>query len=127
MCRSAAAIACARRPEGPRGRSAEFPSDTLSTHANFPSSVAEMQRLGALPRVCKHGRARMLEGGSSADGVALVSPWSPWTESTTALCNPREDFDNALVETARDAGAEVREGTSLVDVHSAPAAPAACA
>ena len=25
-----------------------FPSDTLSTHLNFPSSVAEMQRLGAL-------------------------------------------------------------------------------
>ncbi len=32
-----------------------FPSDTLSTHLNFPSSVAEMQRLGALSRIRRSG------------------------------------------------------------------------
>ena len=55
--------------------------------------------------------------------------WSPRTASSAssasrriegidyALCNPRPAFDLALVETAREAGAEVRERTSLVDVH----------
>ncbi|HMS79673.1 MAG TPA: hypothetical protein PKC20_09110, partial [Burkholderiaceae bacterium] len=33
-----------------------------------------------------------------------------------ALCNPRPAFDLAMVETAREAGADVRERTSLVDV-----------
>jgi flavin-dependent dehydrogenase len=93
-----------------------FPSDTLSTHANFPSSVAEMQRLGALPRIRKAGAPECREAYLSADGIALVTPWDPVDGIDYGLCNPREAFDEALVETAREAGAEVREKTSLVDV-----------
>ena len=39
-----------------------FPSDTLSTHLNFPSAVAEMQRLGALPRIRRSGAPECREG-----------------------------------------------------------------
>ncbi len=94
-----------------------FPSDTLSTHLNFPSSVAEMQRLGALSRIRRSGAPECREGMVAADGVACISPFAPVDGIDFALCNPRPAFDLALVETARDAGAEVRERTGLVDVH----------
>ncbi len=94
-----------------------FPSDTLSTHLNFPSSVAEMQRLGALSRIRRSGAPECREGVVAADGVVCVSPFAPIDGIDFALCNPRPAFDLALVETARDAGAEVRERTGLVDVH----------
>ncbi len=93
-----------------------FPSDTLSTHANFPSSVAEMKRLGALPRIRKAGPPECPEAGVFADGASLIAKWRPIEGITYGLCNPRPAFDMALVETAREAGAEVREKTSLVDV-----------
>ncbi len=114
---SAAAIALARA-----GRSvlavdrSPFPSDTLSTHLNFPSSVAEMQRLGALPRIRRSGAPECREGMVAANGAHCISSFRPIEGIDFALCNPRPAFDLALVETAREAGAEVRERTGLVDV-----------
>ena len=91
-----------------------FPSDTLSTHLNFPSSVAEMQRLGALPRIRRSGAPECREGMVAANGAECISSFRPIEGIDYALCNPRPAFDLALVETAREAGAEVRE-RSLVD------------
>ena len=114
---SAAAIALARA-----GRKvlavdrSPFPSDTLSTHLNFPSSVAEMQRLGALPRIRRSGAPECREGMVAAKGVECIDRFRPVEGIDFALCNPRPAFDLALVETAREAGAEVRERTGLVDV-----------
>lgn len=93
-----------------------FPSDTLSTHLNFPSSVAEMQRLGALSRIRKSGAPECREAMVAANGVDCVSTFRPVDGIDFALCNPRPAFDLALVETARDAGAEVRERTSLAGI-----------
>ncbi|HYF24616.1 MAG TPA: FAD-dependent monooxygenase [Baekduia sp.] len=93
-----------------------FPSDTLSTHANFPSAVAEIQRLGALARVRRANGPECREGMVWADGVPCLGRFSPVDGIDYALSNPRPAFDLALVETAREAGAEVRERTSLVDV-----------
>lgn len=93
-----------------------FPSDTLSTHANFPSAIAEVQRLGALPRVRRLGAPECREGMVWADGVRCLGRWTPVDGIDYGLSNPRAGFDMALVETARDAGAEIRERTSLVDV-----------
>ncbi len=93
-----------------------FPSDTLSTHLNFPSSVAEMQRLGALGRIRRSGAPECREGMVAANGVECISVFRPVDGIDFALSNPRPAFDLALVETARDAGAEVRERTGLVDV-----------
>ena len=95
---------------------AGFPSDTLSTHLNFPSAVAEMQRLGALERIRRSGAPECREGMVAADGVACIQRFEPVDGIDYALCNPRPAFDLALVETAREAGAEVREHTALADV-----------
>ncbi|MBA2764704.1 MAG: FAD-dependent monooxygenase [Thermoleophilaceae bacterium] len=114
---SAVAIAAARagRTVLAVDRSA-FPSDTLSTHANFPSAVAEMQALGALERIKRAGPPECREAMVSVGSIATIARWIPVDGIDYALCNPREEFDQALVETAREAGAEVRERTSLVDV-----------
>ena len=114
---SAAAIALAHA-----GRSvlavdrSPFPSDTLSTHLNFPSSVAEMQRIGALSRIRRSGAPECREGMVATQNAQCISRFTPVEGIDFALCNPRPEFDLALVETAREAGAEVRERTSLVDV-----------
>jgi len=93
-----------------------FPSDTLSTHLNFPSSVAEMQRLGALSRIRRSGAPECRQGMVATQNAQCISRFEPVDGIDFALCNPRPAFDMALVETAREAGAEVRERTSLLDV-----------
>ena len=114
---SAAAIALAHA-----GRSvlavdrSPFPSDTLSTHLNFPSAVAEMQRIGALSRIRRSAAPECREGMVATQNAQCISRFEPVDGIDFALCNPRPDFDLALVETAREAGAEVRERTSLVDI-----------
>ena len=75
---SAAAIALARR-----GRqvlaldSASFPSDTLSTHLFFPHHWAEVERLGALPRVLALKAPMHTRAGVGTPAVELIGPYSP--------------------------------------------------
>jgi 2-polyprenyl-6-methoxyphenol hydroxylase-like FAD-dependent oxidoreductase len=117
---SAAAIALARagRRVVAIDRTA-FPADTLSTHANFPSAVAEMQRLGVLERVLALDPPRCCFGMVQAQGVRCVERFEPYEGIDYGLSVPRPEFDLALVQTAREAGAEVRERTTLLDVHFA--------
>ncbi|HEX4110679.1 MAG TPA: NAD(P)/FAD-dependent oxidoreductase [Solirubrobacteraceae bacterium] len=98
---------------------ATFPSDTLSTHANFPSAVVEMRRLGVLDRVLALNPPRCCFGMVEAQGVRCRERFSPYKGIDYGLSVPRPEFDLALVETAREAGAEVRERTTLLDVHFA--------
>jgi 2-polyprenyl-6-methoxyphenol hydroxylase-like FAD-dependent oxidoreductase len=111
---SAAAIAFARA-----GRRviavdrAKFPSDTLSTHVNFPSAVAEIQALGALDRVLAYDPPRCTYGMIEADGARCMQRFAAVDGIDFGICLPRPELDMALVETAREAGAEVREHTSV--------------
>lgn len=114
---SAAAIAIARG-----GRSViaidrtAFPSDTLSTHVNFPSAVSEINRVGALDRVLAYSPPLCREGMVQADGVRCLQRFAAVDGIDYGICVPRTQLDMALVETARAAGADVREKTGLVDV-----------
>jgi menaquinone-9 beta-reductase len=114
---SAAAIALARA-----GRRvvaldrARFPSDTISTHLLFPGGVAELQRLGALERVRALGAPEMPEALVAGAGLAPRGRFTPVDGIDHALCVRRTGLDAALVETARSAGVEVREGTRVVEL-----------
>jgi flavin-dependent dehydrogenase len=114
---SAAAIALARR-----GRSvialdgASFPSDTLSTHLFFPPHWAELEALGARERVLALGPPLHTHAGLGASGVDLVGPFNPCDGIAAGSCVRRPGLDHALVETAREAGAEVRERTRVTDL-----------
>lgn len=110
---SAAAIALART--GRRVLLVDrttFPSDTLSTHVNFPSAVAEVDKLGALERVLACDPPRCTHGMVEADGVRCLERFATVDGIDYGLCVPRPHFDNALVETAVAAGAELRQRTS---------------
>jgi 2-polyprenyl-6-methoxyphenol hydroxylase-like FAD-dependent oxidoreductase len=93
---------------------ATFPSDTLSTHTNFPSAVAELQAVGALDRVLAYDPPRCTHGMVEADGVRCLERFATIDGIDYGICLPRPELDAALVATARDAGAEVREKTSMV-------------
>jgi menaquinone-9 beta-reductase len=118
---AAASIALARR--GVRVIAldrAKFPSDTLSTHVMFATGVAELKWLGALDRVRAvgapeyrviHPNTVSFPSGERLDPHAAMSPVDG---VDYGLCTRRPGLDHALVETAREAGAEVREQCSVV-------------
>jgi 2-polyprenyl-6-methoxyphenol hydroxylase-like FAD-dependent oxidoreductase len=93
-----------------------FPSDTLSTHVNFPSAVAEIQAIGALDRVLAYDPPRCYHGMVEADGARCLQKFAAVDGIDYGICLPRPELDMALVETAREAGAEIREHTSLEKV-----------
>jgi flavin-dependent dehydrogenase len=117
---SAAAIALARA-----GRkviavdSARFPAPTISTHLMWPGGLAELARLGALDRVAALGAPRLPLASVEIPGVRAVGGYSAVDGISYAMCVRRAGLDLALVETARAAGAEVREGTRVTGLLSA--------
>jgi 2-polyprenyl-6-methoxyphenol hydroxylase-like FAD-dependent oxidoreductase len=93
-----------------------FPSDTLSTHAMTPSAVQELVLMGALDRVLglRPAKPRYL---TIYDGdISFRERFHPFLGIDFALCIPRDQLDALLVETARDAGADVRERCGVEDV-----------
>jgi menaquinone-9 beta-reductase len=95
---------------------ARFPSDTISTHLLFPGGVAELQRLGALERVRALGAPEMPEALVAGAGLAPRGRFTAVDGIDHALCVRRTGLDAALVETARAAGVEVREGSRVVEL-----------
>ncbi len=114
---SAAAIPLARR-----GRSviavdsAAFPSDTLSTHLFFPHHWAELERLGARKRVLDLDPPLHTHGGLGSPGVDVIGRYGPYEGLDHGSCVRRPGLDLALVQTAREAGAEVREHTRVTSL-----------
>jgi len=106
-------------PLAARGRSvialdrAAFPSDTLSTHLFFPHHWAELERLGVRERVEALGAPPHLEAGLGAAGVEVVGPFRPYEGIAVGGCVRRPGLDQALVDRAREVGAEVRERTRV--------------
>ena len=93
-----------------------FPADTVSTHLLFPSGVAEVARLGALDRVRALGAPPMPEALVGGAGLAPRGRFSPVDGIDYAMCVRRTGLDAALVETAREAGADVRERVKVTDL-----------
>lgn len=111
---SAAAIALARQ-----GRSvialdvATFPSDTNSTHLFFPNHWAEVAALGALDRVMALDPPLHTRAGIGTARSEVVGPYTEYEGFAYGSCVKRYGLDQALIETAREAGAEVREQTRV--------------
>jgi len=114
---SAAAIALARA--GRRVVALDrvaFPADTISTHLLWPGGVAELQALGALERVRALGAPPLPRALAGAGDLTIRSDFTPVDGIDHALCVRRTGLDAALVETARAAGAEVRERCAVVSL-----------
>lgn len=95
---------------------AHFPSDTLSTHLLFAGGVAELARTGALERVEALGAPPLPEALMGAEGIIVRGTYTPVDGIAHALCVRRPGLDAALVETAREAGAEVRERARVTEL-----------
>ena len=93
---------------------AKFPSDTLSTHLLFAGGVSELHALGALERVEAAGAPRCPAAFMAAKGYEVTAGYSRTAEGIDyGMSVRRIALDAALVETARAAGAEVRERTKV--------------
>lgn len=88
---------------------AKFPSDTLSTHFITPDGVAKLKEWGIFDRVAATGAP--INHGIARTFGPLQMPADPGDGASFA---PRRTvLDHILVEAAREAGAEVREGVIL--------------
>ena len=92
-----------------------FPSDTVSTHYLQQSGLARLRDWGILDRTlegCPPFRNMTLTyTGIEFDGFA-----DPVEGLDAAYAPRRTSFDMALIDSARESGVEVREGTTVEDV-----------
>ncbi|MEP7280409.1 MAG: NAD(P)/FAD-dependent oxidoreductase [Rubrivivax sp.] len=89
---------------------AHFPSDTLSTHLVHPAGTAALARWGLLDRLAATG-CPPIEHYCYDFGDALQVGGAPGTgHEPPAYCPRRHVLDHLLVQSAVQAGAELREG-----------------
>jgi flavin-dependent dehydrogenase len=95
---------------------ASFPSDTLSTHQIQVPGVACLSRWGLLERLVDAGTPPTRHVRFDPCG-AVIEGCFPEFEGVDAMLSPRRTLlDAMLVDAARDAGAEVREGSPVDEV-----------
>ncbi|MGH8972288.1 MAG: NAD(P)/FAD-dependent oxidoreductase [Acidimicrobiia bacterium] len=92
---------------------ATFPSDTLSTHVIFPTCVAELNALGALEPLLASGSPTHPHVLINHGGVDVNWDYTAVDGFNYGMCPRRTTLDNILVQTARNAGADVREATKV--------------
>jgi flavin-dependent dehydrogenase len=93
---------------------ARFPRRKPCAECINPAGVAALRRLGVLERVMEAGPAR-LEGWriASDGGPSFVGRFHGGVHG---IALPRETLDAILLDHARDAGVEVREGIKVTDL-----------
>ncbi|MGA5757886.1 NAD(P)/FAD-dependent oxidoreductase [Nonomuraea bangladeshensis] len=95
---------------------AHFPSTTVSTHLLFAGGVAELARAGVLERVEKIGAPRLSRAFIGGPGHGAAGGYTPVDGLDYGMCVRRAPLDAALVDAAREAGADVREGHRVTEV-----------
>ncbi|MGV9676902.1 NAD(P)/FAD-dependent oxidoreductase [Nocardia sp. NPDC003482] len=95
---------------------ARFPSETLSTHLLFPGAVAELRALGALDRAAALGAPRLTATLAALGGHEVRGTYSPADGIDYGMCVRRTGLDAALVASAREAGAEIREQATVLEL-----------
>jgi 2-polyprenyl-6-methoxyphenol hydroxylase-like FAD-dependent oxidoreductase len=92
---------------------AKFPSDTLSTHQVQVPGVALLNRWGLLDRLSAAGTPPTRRVRFDPGHVVLNGCFPPY-DGVDALYSPRRTLlDSIMVDAARAAGAEIREGFSV--------------
>jgi putative flavoprotein involved in K+ transport len=94
----------------------QYGTDTLSTHALMRAGVLQLARWGVLPRVRAAGTPPVRSATFVYGGEAVTVPVKP-RDGVDALYAPRRTvLDRALVDLAKDAGAEFAFGTRVTDL-----------
>jgi flavin-dependent dehydrogenase len=95
---------------------ARFPSDTVSTHFLWPRTTAALARWGLLDALAATGCPPIEIVNMQTGTVALRGRPEPVDGTAVMYCPRRTVLDKLLVDAAREAGAEVREGVLVRDV-----------
>jgi flavin-dependent dehydrogenase len=95
---------------------AHFPSDTVSTHFLWPRTTAALARCGLLDALAATGCPLIETVNMQAGSVAFRGRPEPVDGTAAMYCPRRTVLDKLLVDAAREAGAEVREGALVRDV-----------
>lgn len=95
---------------------ASFPSDTVSTHFLWPRTTAFLAKWSLLDRLAATGCPAIERVTVDYGEVALIGRPSPVDGTAIMYCPRRIVLDLLLVEAARDAGAEMQQGTTFRDV-----------
>jgi flavin-dependent dehydrogenase len=95
---------------------AHFPSDTVSTHFLWPRTTAALARWGLLDALAATGCPLIETVNMHAGSVAFRGRPEPVDGTAAMYCPRRTVLDSLLVEEARKAGAEVREGALVRSV-----------
>ena len=91
-----------------------YGTDTISTHALMRGGVLQMHRWGILPRLQEAGTPPVRETTFHYGEEAITVAINP-SSGVNALYAPRRTLlDSTLVDVAREAGAMVRHGLTLV-------------
>ncbi|WP_431816860.1 NAD(P)/FAD-dependent oxidoreductase [Gordonia jacobaea] len=107
---NAAAVALAERGAKVLGiDSAAFPSDTLSTHLLWPSTLAEIHAIGALQGVEALGAPRMPLAQADLEGIEWQVGYTPYNGINYAMCVRRKGLDEVFLNAAIRAGADMRQ------------------
>jgi 2-polyprenyl-6-methoxyphenol hydroxylase-like FAD-dependent oxidoreductase len=97
---------------------ATFPSDTMSTHYIHQPGVAALKRWGLLHPIMATGCPAITTGTMDLGPFSLTG-WGPASDGVIEAIAPRRTvLDQILVDAAREAGAEVREGFIIDEVLS---------
>ena len=95
---------------------ATFPSDTLSTHVIHAPGGAALQRWGLLDRVTATGCPPIKTYEFDFGPFTISGSTKPVDGVDVAYAPRRTVLDEILVDAAREAGVEVREGYNVDDV-----------
>jgi flavin-dependent dehydrogenase len=95
---------------------ATFPSDTMSTHFFWPRTTAFLKDWGLLDQLVATGCRPINQVRVTMEDFEYQGAPSEVRGVATMYCPRRTVLDAMLIEAARDAGAEVREGVTVRDV-----------
>jgi flavin-dependent dehydrogenase len=95
---------------------ARFPSDAFSTHVLVPNGVSELKKMGALDRILALNPARSQYLRVEDGDMVVRERYKPFDGIDYGVCVPRHLQDTCLVETAREAGADIREKSAVEHV-----------
>ena len=93
----------------------EFPSDIMSTHFIQPLGTLALERWGLLDELVATGCPPLDHITLTLGDMSMVPPEQPGMPEAT-YCPRRTVLDKILVDAARGAGAEVREGCSVQEL-----------
>lgn len=94
---------------------AKFPSDTISTHILHPPGMAALARWGLSDQLIASG-CPPVHTYAFDFGDVVIEGKPGTTGSPVAYCPRRTLLDKLLVDAAREAGAEVREGFNVEEI-----------